>query len=748
MKKFFFAESKLVFERLEKQDNDVDAASEGLRKQNYQNIQEAQRVMQEQSTLRERLDLSDVLTDKDKAKWKNKLDRAKADAISENDMKKLSQEFEQQQTEIKSMVDTYTQKVMTKKIEAFTPETADEYVEWFEKQTYEKKADAFKKIDDDIKERLALRKKLLTRFKKEDVYKMERTEMRDKVKILETIEKNIKTYKDFIGKDKKLFHDPDQYIREFEDQTVEEQARWLRLYEKEVKAPRKAIVDIYERLPKKYQNDSKFFTVGLKEKQQHLEKLDMKIEQDYIKKVNETDNDVMSQNSKRFAIVDFLRLQDISQKALWLEQLPKSIKAEKKLTKEYKDALSKFKDPNSGKKLEFDQYSQREWEKLTFEEKEKLLKNMNAEAKLLETFGKILKQGLKDYAICEKTYERYMNLYTGNNINGRIQLTRNVLPAMKIRRDLVEDFTKLDKETQNKYKDFYNHGYKKRIQIFKEAQLFESKQKAKEDADLKEKEKEEKEDTKVKEKADIPKSLEQKDVQDIVNEMHKEADSFEATEQYERAMDKHDSVLMLHSDNKYSLKKKKEIQDAIDTMDSLLDDDIEEAVNREAMNSSVKEELDQIKLAQMILEDREEVVRKNQGNENLGKQKTHLSQDSFVRNVHEDIYKKSGGKQILGKDGKIKNVEQVNLGSIGSTHKSDVKKYKDKFNALKERENLEGIELINTQGKTVNIKEGTQQLENRRKAVAKKMSKRVKSSAKEKDVQNAAEELIEEQLTA
>ncbi|MFC1600325.1 hypothetical protein ACFL3T_04825, partial [Patescibacteria group bacterium] len=343
MKSFFFAERKLIFERNpERHEDDVNTVSEGLRKQNYQNIQEAQRVMQEQSALREKLDLSEVLTDKDKSNWKTKLDRAKTQAISETEMKKLTQEFEQQQGEIKGMVDKYTNKVMENKIEAFTPDTADEYVQWFEKQTYDKKVNAFKKIDEDIKERLALRKKLLTRFDKKDVYKMERTEMKEKVKILEQIEKNIKDYTNLIKKDERLFHDADMYISEFEDQTLEEQARWLRAYEKEIKAPRKAIVDIYDKLPKKYQNDSKFFSVGLKEKQQFLEKLDGKIEQEYIAEVNKTDNEVMSQNSKRFAIVDFLRLSDIAQKAMWLEQLPKSIKAEKKLAKEYKDVQGKF----------------------------------------------------------------------------------------------------------------------------------------------------------------------------------------------------------------------------------------------------------------------------------------------------------------------------------------------------------------------------------------------------------------------
>lgn len=748
MNLFFFAESKLVFERLEKDKGDIDATAEGLRNRNYQNIQEAQRVMQEQSQLRERLNLSDVLTQEDKQKWEEKLKRAKAEAISETEMKQLSQEFEKQQNEIKGMVDQYTNKIVTNKTEAFTPETAEEYIEWFAQQSYEKKVDAFKKIDSDIKERLALRKKLLTRFKKEEVYKMERTEMRDKVKVLEQMEKNEKDYTNLMKGNERYFHDPKAYLDQFKDQTLEEQSRWLRLFKTDYLKPRKAVVDVYEKLPSKYKNDSQFFSVGLREKQAYLDKLDMKIEQEYIKQINETDNEVMSQNSKRFAIVDFLRLRDISQKAMWLEQVPKSIKAEQKLAKEYKDSLSKFKDPATGKKLEFDQYSQREWEKLKYEEKEQLLRYMKAEAKLLEAFGKVLKQGLEDDAIGDKTYERYMHLYTGTNLNGRSQLTRNILSAMKVRRDLVEDFGKLDKSTQEKFSDFYNHGYKKRMQIFKEAQLFDSKQKAEEEAKNKEKEQEEKEDKKLKEKADIPKSLEQKDVQDIISEMHKEADAFEATEQYERAMDKHDSVLKLHPNNAYSLKKKKELQDSMETMDTLMDDEIEEAVQKEAMTSSMQEELDQIRLAQMILEDREEIVLQNHGVENLGKQKSHLSEDSFERNVHEKIYDQSGGKMILNEDGEIDEIEEVDLATLGIKNKADIKKYKDKFASLKENDNLANIRLVDERagGRELNISEARRQLAKRKLEAARSISKKAKLSADSKDVRSAAEDLIEEEL--
>lgn len=745
MKSFFFAERKLVFVKAKSLESGVNSTAKQMDSENLDNVNIKIKINEASGSLRNRLALSNVLNAEDNERWGKKIDSIEAQATSEEDIKKLTQEFEQEHTRIKGMVDQYTQKVMTNKIEAFTSDTATEYVDWFAQQSYEEKMKAFKVLDDDIKERLDLRKKLLTRFKKTDVYQMERTEMRDKVKTLEQMEKNDAKYESLMKSNERYFHNPKEYIKQFKDQTLDEQARWLSVFETEYRAPRKALVDIYDKLPKKYQNDSEFLSNGLKEKQEFLDKLDMKIEKEYIKEVNDTNSDVMSQNSKRFAIVDFLRLDDVGMKAMYLEQLPKSIKAEKKLAKEYKDLNKEFKDPNTNKTIELPQYSQKEWEKLKFEDKEKLLLQMKAEAKLIEAFARILKQGLEDKAISEKTYERYMKIFTDTDLNGRSQLSRNSLSAMKTRRDLVEDFEKLDKETQNKFKNFYKRGHKARLQMFKEAQLFDSKNKASQTEEELKKQEEEKKDAKLKKNANVPQSLEQKDVQTIVAEMQKEADGFEATQQLERALDKHQDVLKLHPKNQYSLKKQNEIKDEIEAMDTLMDDEIEEAVAREANTSSAKEELDQIRLAQMILDDQEEVVLRNHRSEKIGKQKSHLSQDTFTLDVHEKLYEQSEGKKGLDKDGKVEKVEQIDLGTLG---KSDIKKYQDKMKELKATENLSNLELVDENGRALSIKENRDRLSKRKRKEVISRAKRVKSSAKREDVINAAEKSLEEELAA
>lgn len=748
MKSFFFAERKLVFrtDNLEKQDNSKEGADimdSGL----IDDATTVHSILNESQSLRDKLDKSDVFNDEDKAKWKQKIESAKAKANPE-ELKKLALEFEQTQSKLQNAVKHFTQQVLAHKTDALTEKTAQEYMDWMPKQNTEMKFKAAKEIVPDIEDRISMRKRLSKRFNKADVYQMERTEMRDKVKQLEQMERNDAKYESLIKGNERYFHNPKEYIKQFKDQTLDEQERWLGAFKEEYLKPRKALVDIYDKLPAKYKNDSEFLKVGLEGKQKFLDKLDMKIEQDYIKQVNETNSKVMSQNSKRFAIVDFLRLNDVGMKAMYLDQLPKSIKAETKLAKEYKDLNKKFKDPNKNKTIELPQYSEKEWEKLKFEEKEKLLLQMKAEVKLIEAFARILKQGLKDNAISEKTYERYMKIFSGTDLNGRSQLSKNSLSAMKTRRDLVEDFEKLDKETKNKFKDFYKRGHKARLQIFKEAQLFETKNKAAKDEEELKKQEEEKKDSKLKEGANVPQSLEQKDVQTIVSEMQKEADAFEATQQLERALDKHQDVLKLHPDNQYSKKKQNELKDEIEAMDTLMDDEIEEAVNREMQGSTMQEELDQIRLAQMILDDREEVVMKNHGVEDLGKQKAHLAQDTFTRDVHEKLHTQSGGKKSLDKDGKVQKVETIDLGTFGKKDKADVQKYKNIFKTLKARDNIVNIKLVNEQEGSgdQNIQGGKKQMEKRIQEAKKRVVKKTKSPVSKDSINNIASKRIDEEL--
>lgn len=750
MKKLFFAESKLIFKTSKSAENlgDTEQAAEGLHDGTYRDTREAQRVMLEQSKLKSRLAESDIFSDEDKKQWAKRLEEAKQKAISAEEMQELTKEFEKQQGAIKGMVENYTQKVMNSREAAFTIDssrnldTAKDYVEWFSKQSYEEKVRALNAIDTDIAERQQLRRKLLERFDKKDVIKLRRSEMRDKVKELEQMEKNENKYKELINRNKRLFHDADSYLKEFKDQTVQEQERWLNLFDEDIVKPRKQLVDIYDRLPDKYKDDSKFLKVGRKEKVLFLEKLDVKLEQSYIKQVNEVKTEVMSQNSKRFAIVDFLRLRDVAAKAMWLEQLPKSIKAEEKFAKEFKENKKELSItmPGSGEKVEIAGYSEKEWGNLRFEDKEPLLKNMKAEIKLKQPFIKIINEAVKDGSVSKKTADRYLNLFAENNISGRSQLCRNILSAMKIRRDLVKDFEQFDEETKKKFKSFYERGHKARMQIFQEAKLFESKKKTQEEADSKEEEEEKKE---------IPRALESEQIEKIIEEFHKDADEFEAKGEYERCLDKHQDVLKLHPQNEYSLKKISEINEEMQTIDTIMDKDIQEAVAREAKTGSIQEELDQIALAEMLRKDREEVITYNRGVENLGKQTTHLSDDSFDRNVQRKIYETSGGKQMLDEQGRVTDIEEVDLNTLGKRDKADIKYYRDRLRSLKNDDNLTNIRFVDqNSGRELRIDEAAKQLDKRKMAAAKAIAGRVKGM-KKTDAQKVlftASQLIENEI--
>jgi len=729
MSKLFFAESKLIFKKgTPEQSNNAEQAAEGIQNETYRDTREAQQVMLEQSKLRSRLNSSDVLTDGDKANWNRRLEEAKARAISAEEMQEMTQEFDKQHGEIKRVTDTLTRKVLDNKKEAYTEKSAEAKLKNIkEKMTHEEKMKALAEIDAEIDELIGLRQKLVSKFDKKEVYQMEKEEMLDKVKQLEKIEENIKTYKNLIKGDERLFHNPDQYVTEFEDLTPQEQTDWIRRFKDEIAKPRQEVVDIYDKIPSKYQNDAKFFKVGLKGKQEFLNKLDVKIEQEYLKKVNNAPVDVMSQNSKKFALVDFLRLKDVSEKAMWLEQLPKSIKAEQKLTKDYKNP--KFKEV---RKLET--YTEKQWEKLRFEEKEKLLKNMEVELKLMEIFSKILKDGEKDKAISEKTKGRYEEIYAATNINGRSQLCRNILMAMKVRRDLVDDFEKLDDETQKKFASFYKRGHKARLQLLKEAVLFDKKLEKEDDAE---------------EEKNPPEALESEDIEEIIAKFHKEADKFEAQGEYERCLDKHNSVLKLHPENTHSKKKQKELQQEAKTVDSLLDDDIQDAIEREANLGSIQEEIERLRLSKMLLEDRDEAIRRNKGVEDLGKQTAHLRDDSFDRDVQRKIYEDSGRKQMLDKDGKITDVEQVDLSMIGKRDKSDIRKYREKLRDRKKDENLANIQLVDEHtGRELRIDEAKQEHNKGKMAAAKQIANQIKglSPAEANAVLLAASDLIDDQV--
>lgn len=673
--------------------------NEGLAK----DVSEGRDVLDKQKELRGKIQSSDLLTEEDKEKWNRKLENAQ-NSLSESAINSLHQEFAKEQGAIKAMVDTYTRKVMESKDEAFTVDstrgidTAEDYLEWFESISYSEKQAALHALDADIEERKELRRNLLKRFDKKDVVKMRRSEMKDKMKELDVVEGNVATYKIMLKKDARLFHDISIYLEEFEDLTPKEQEEWMMKYEEEIAKPRKALVETHDSLPSRFRS-SNFLRMPSEKKREYLEGVEDKIEREYTTKISKIPSDTWSEESKRFAMDDFMKLDSVAKKAQWLEFLPSAIRAEEKLVRDYKD--SKFK-----KVREMPDYSTRKWERSRFEEKEQMLKAMEAEVLLLETFTSILEKSEDEKVISESTKERYMKLYNGNNLSERRMAVKTIMSAMSPRRALLQDFEKLNSETKKRFTDFYDRGYKARLEIYKEARLYEA---------------ENFDESESADKENQPESLEKSDVMKIIEKLQRQADENEQLGNLEKAIGLHEAVLALHPENELSKKKIEQLNMELDALDTASNDTILDAIEKNLQMGSAQTEIKYIKLAQEIIDDKAEVVSFAKGNENLAKQHTNLDNDSFESEVYEELVKQSGGRKIVDSDWEVQNVQRIDVGKLGIGANDPTRIAKD-LNILSEQENLNNVQLANADtGKNLTLNEAKARLQKRKEALEKKV---------------------------
>ena len=704
-----FTEKRLVFlsknslEGNSKAENAEEGATM-IAEDRATNTKEVQNIQKEQSELRDKIASNDLLTEQDKEKWDKKLEEMQA-VISAEKIQQLKHEFEQEQSTIKSMVDTYTKKVIDNKEEAFAIDTrrnidtAREYLQWFETQSYSEKQAALKALDNEIHERKTLRQKLLRKLDKKDVIKMRRSEMQNKLEELEVVENNTAHYKRMLQKDVKLFHDINLYIEAFEDLTPQEQEDWIRRYEKEIAKPRRELVKTHESLPTQFQHND-FLSFSSKEKRRYLESTEKVIEKQYIQRVQKIPKEIWSEQSKRFAIDDFIRLNSLEQKAQWLEFLPKAIKAEEKLAKEYKD--KKF-----DAIKEMPDYNKEQWERAKFEEKQEMLTYMNAEVALMETFENILNKSLDDKVISKKTQERYMSMYTETDLSKRRMAVRTIMTALAPRRALLKDFEKLDPETQKKYASFYKRGHKARLELYKEAYAYDSKNHGEKKSEQKD--------------MNPPEKLESKDIQEIVNNLQKQALTNEQTGNLEKALGLHEAVLSIHKDNEFSVDKVKQLKLELNALEAASDETVMYTIEQNLQKHDVQEEIKHLELAQKILEDQEDIVTRSHGNENLQKQHAHLGSDTFGSRVHENLVKQTHGKKVLDKSGKAKDVERVDLEYLG-VGSDDPTKLKYAMHNKASSDNLENIQLVDSvAGKDISINEAIKQLNRRKEMLSKKI---------------------------
>lgn len=701
-----FKETKLIFWSKSPESGPQNEAAEGAELMDNQvakTTKEAHNILDKRDDLRSKIASSDLLTEDDKQAWNRKLENARGN-MSQSELSELQQEFSKQQNAIKGLVDTYTKKVMDNKEDAFAVDkardidTARDYLKWFEAQSYSEKQAALQALDAEIDERKNLRKRLLTKLDKKEVVKMRRSEMKDKLKELEAVENNSRRYKAMLQKDAKLFHDINLYIEAFEDLTPQEQEDWMRRYEEEIAKPRRELVEIHDKLPKKYQS-SNFLKMPSRKKKEYLDSTETKIEREYTSQINKIPTEIWSDESKRFAIDDFMRLNSLTQKAQWLEFLPSAIKAEEKLAKQ-------FKDPKFKAVREMPDYSKKNWERSKFEDKEKMLKSMEAEVALLDTFKGIMDKSVEDKVISEKTRDRYMDMYNDGNLSSRRMAVRSIMTALAPRRSLLKDFEKLNPETQNKFSDFYKRGHKARLEIYKKAKAHDA-ENALEDSQ---------------EELQEPESLEQNDVKQIVEKLQKQADANEKLGNLEKALGLHEAVIAIHSENQYSKDKIEQITMELNAVEAASDEDVLEAIDSNMKNDRVQREIRNIELAQQILEDQEQVVTRSHGNEDLSKQSAHLGSNEFDQAVNEELVKRTHGEKVIDRQGRAKNVEKIDVEFLG-TVANDTNQIEKDLKNLSERDNLDNVQLVDSvKSKSETTKEARKRLEKRKEGLAKKIS--------------------------
>lgn len=684
----------------ERGSNESADIAEGVDRGFVKNTAEGRDIFEKQKDLRKRIDASDLLTDEDKQVWNRKLENSQNN-LSSSQLRTLQEEFAREQSTIKGMVDTYTRKVMDNKDGAFAVDatrnidTASDYLKWFENQSSSEKQAALQVLDADIDERKVLRKQLLGKLDKKEVIKMRRSEMKNKLRELESVEANSTRYKSMLQKDSKLFHDINLYIEAFEDLTPQEQEDWMRRYEEEIAKPRRELVETHDSLPKRFQS-SNFLKMPSQKKQEYLETTETKIERQYTSQINKIPTDIWSEESKRFAIDDFMRLDSITKKAQWLEFLPNAVKEEEKLVKQYKNP--KFKEVK-----EMSAYSKKKWERSRFEDKEEMLKSMEAEVTLLYIFKSILDKSTKDKVISKKTRQRYMDMYNDGNLSSRRIAVRTIMTALNPRRGLLQDFEKLNPEAQRKFSDFYDRGHKARLEIYKKAKMYEA-----ENA-LEEPEKQEE---------NAPEALEQGEVKQIVEKLQKQAENSEQLGNLEKALGLHEAVLAMHPENELSKNKVDQLKMELDAIETASDENVLEAVDKQLRRPAAQEEIKHIELAQKILEDKEEVVTRARGNENLGKQNAHLGENSSDKAIHEELVKQSGGEKVIDRQGRARKVQKIDVGKLGTVSNDTTQIEKDLRN-LSDRNNLEGIQLVDTDaGKISTLDEAKRRLQKRKEELA------------------------------
>jgi DNA-directed RNA polymerase subunit F len=744
----------------------ADAVAGGLERRDFKDTKAGQDIDNRLLSLRNDIMKCDLLKQDEQQEWQRRIIDARQKNLTEQEVEKLESEFADQYGDIKNLVTNYTEKVMDHRETAFAydpgknVDVAQEYVEWFNKQDRLEQQRAWEKLDDEIVEREDLRDKILKiRPDLEDKVKtLDRTNRKKLIGELEQCDANCKVYEGMLELNKDYFHDVEMYKKEFADQTLQEQKRWIRLFP-QVIAERKELVDEFRDLPKEFQED-KFYALPSTKKKEYLKKLEKDLVKDFDREVDRIESTTWSKDSKEFTKKTFRDIPTLKIKAEFLIKLKNGeiTKEDAKLTEQYKKYSKELRN--------IDGYTIKEWENSPIKDKKEMLKKMEAEEKMLTAFTTITDKERDNQVISKKTHKRYRDRYVSFNISQRSIELREIVFAMAERRKLMNQFEKLEPEAQTKFKDsFYPRGHRARLQAYSEASLMNQKLKAKKDAEKAGEKAEQKatkgklEKTPEKASAESANKLEAKDVQAVVKDYHNLADAYEDQGKLEKAVTMHEAVLRLDPQNALSIKRKKELDIKIEASEMWKDEKVFEALESASTSASLQEEMFNLNLIEQLFRDQEKWIHESSGAEDITKRKRNRT-DDFEQQVHERITENTSGAYIVDDDGKMREVMFVDVGKLGN-RREDVFKLQEKLRYKKQNEHLTDVTFQDEMtGKHTTITETHQRIDKRKDEAAKELLKRTRGRGKlkqkegmptektDKDIRETAKKVIEKKMAS
>jgi hypothetical protein len=747
----YFSERKLVFFSTsgpEASKSDFEEIGKSFAENEVGNINESRQITDEQGNIRDQLENFDLFTDEDKERWKKRLDNA---GHSKSETEKIRRELNAEQEEVKKMVSDYTGAVDKNLKNAFTKESADEFKKEFPEQSTENKRIWYKKLNDEIKVRIDLRDELLDLYPeivpdeekktvKEQIYQLRRHEMAEKVAEFRDRRQNIQEYTKRIQKDREHFSDKSfsEFITEFiKLKSTDEQREWISGYEKQAQKRRELTRNFKQFSNARQQKHKNFWQLSRHEKVEQINKMEQELEEEFRSELRKYP-DAPKQTKRRYE--NYFSQIDIKNKEYAISHIREWLENDQRYEREYSrmpDELLKL--PRYGKDV---------WEKTPFDDKEQFLRDMNHEWEQLKQADVLLDKELKAKTITKNTRNVYRKKFLRMTIAQKVVSLEQFESGIKRRRDDVEQFSGLSKDTQRKFAKFWKgERYAERHAILIKALEYEAEKQA---DSAKEKPGKENNEEKQKNPFEKTQKLSEK-MKEQISMLQSQAESLEKQGQADQAIGMHKAVLLIDSKNPVSIEKIKILERKNDEDEKWKDENlIQSLVTEAALTQPMVEERENIQIAGEFVAQQEEVEHTTNSSE-MKNQQSHLD-DVYAEGVDEAVLKHTKGKKRIGRDGKLKDVERFDTEWLGLGDKSEKLHFKDVLRNKKPDEPLENLQVIDEHGNEKNVDYAKQKLKEREKRfrddLSKKARKRIKSkdkTANDEDIIPAVEDAAEEE---